>query len=217
MVRRTTPDLRRRRPLREPKRRFIFFCEGKKTEPSYFKVFQQSFQNALIEVEIAPEAGVPRTLAEAAADKAKELGLSSRRKPLNSFEEHDEVWAVFDRDEHPHFEDAIALCNSRGVRVARSNPCFELWLILHGQDYDRPDDRATVQAHLRKLRPEYDPSAGKTPHCADLVTQVEIAERRAEAQLAHREAEGAAFGRPSTTVGWLTQAIRFAAEKRTPR
>lgn len=28
--------LRRRRPVREPKRRFILYCEGRNTEPAYF-------------------------------------------------------------------------------------------------------------------------------------------------------------------------------------
>ena len=89
-----------------------------------------------------PAQGVPDTLATKAAELARKLGLlPGRRKAKNSFEENDEVWAVFDRDEHPNFDQAIDRCRRAGVRVARSNPCFELWLILHEKDYDRPDDR----------------------------------------------------------------------------
>ena len=35
--RRRTPNLKRKNPQLEPKRRFILFCEGEKTEIEYFK------------------------------------------------------------------------------------------------------------------------------------------------------------------------------------
>jgi RloB-like protein len=214
MARRRTPDLTRRRHRREPKRLFIIYCEGRNTEPAYFHAFRQHCADALIDVEMIRAAGVPYTLAEAAAGRARDLGLGRRsRKSLDSYEERDEVWAVFDRDEHPRYAEAVALCERVGVGVGRSNPCFEVWLILHEADFDRPDDRHGVQAHLRRLRPEYGPADGKMPNCPDLVGRVEQAERRAEAQLTRRESEGNPYGRPSTTVGQLTHAIRDAAEK----
>jgi hypothetical protein len=213
MSRRPLANLNRRPPRREPKRRFFLFCEGTKTEPNYFRAVGRSFPDALIEIVIAQEAGVPRTLADAAVAKAKDLGRKSRRRNGDSFEEGDQVWVVFDRDEHPHFDDAIKMCKSRDVGVARSNPCFELWLILHQEVFDRPDDRDGVQAHFSTLFPADDRRGRKGLDWADLVTRVESAENRAEAQLDRREAEGNVFGRPSTTVGVLTKAIRDAAEK----
>ncbi len=213
MARRRTPPLKRRRYRREPKRRFIIFCEGKNTEPAYFAAFRRAYSNALIEVTTIGAGGVPLTLAKLAAERARSLGLSRRsRKALNSFEEGDHVWAAFDRDIHPNFNEAVTMCEQVGVRVARSNPCFELWLILHEDDYDKPDGRHVVQAHLKKLRPEYDKRGAKMPDCADLVTRVEEAERRAEMQLTRREDEGLPYGPPSTTVGHLTRAIQDAAQ-----
>jgi hypothetical protein len=192
----------------------LVFCEGARTEPGYFTAFMRTCRDALILVETIAPAGVPYTLAQSAAQRARELCLSRRsRKPLNSFEESDEVWAVFDRDEHPRHADAIRLCEDVGVKMGRSNPCFELWLILHIESFDRPDDRGGVQRHLRGLRSEYDPSQGKACNCTDLVARVEEAEVRAEAQLGRREAEGDPYGPPSTTVGHLTRAIRAAAQR----
>jgi hypothetical protein len=214
VARRRPPDLRRRSPRREPKRRFIIFCEGEKTEPAYFAAIRRTCADALIDVQTIAPAGVPYTLAQSAADRARELGLSHRsRKPRNSFEEGDQVWAVFDRDEHPRYLEAVRLCEDARVGVGRSDPCFELWLILHEGDFDKPDGRHAVQAHLRRLRPEYDPDSRKTANCADLMARVEEAETSAEAQLARRDAEGNANGRPSTTVGHLTHAIRAAADR----
>ena len=210
------PALKRRRQKREPKRRFFVFCEGDKTEPAYFAAVKTAHANALIEVNSIPGVGVPKTIAAAAAESARSLGLSpGSRKPQNSFEEGDEVWAVFDRDQHPDFETAIDRCRRAGVRVGRSNPCFEVWLILHETEYDKPDDGKAVQSYLAQLRPEYDKHGAKIPDCNDLVTRVEIAEDRAGKQLERREAEGAPYGRPSTTAGRLTRAIRDAAAKAT--
>ena len=213
MAHRKFRHLKRRRPIREPKRRFIIFCEGKNTEPAYFHALQRVHRDALVEIETIGGVGVPYTLATAAKAKAQKLGLVPRsRRALNSFEERDEVWVAFDRDEHPRIDEAVLLCEQFGVGVARSNPCFELWLILHCADFDKLDDRHAVQAHLKMLRPEYDQKGRKIPNCDDLIKCIDVAERRAEAQLKHRSAEGGPYSRPSTTVGSLTLAIKIASK-----
>lgn len=213
MARRNTPPIRRRQWRREPKQRFVLFCEGKNTEPAYFSALKRTLTGALITVETRKGVGVPMTIATEAVKFAKSEGLTktSRRKK-NSFEKNDEVWAVFDRDKHPKFDEAVSLCESNGVGVARSNPCFELWLILHERDYNRPDDCHAMQSELEKLRPEYDKRRGKIPDCDDLVAHVESAEKRGKVLLERREKEGKPHDKPSTTVGMLTRAIRTANE-----
>ena len=193
---RPAPSLRRRSPTREPKRRFTILCEGKNTEPAYFRALQRTVANALIDLEIIPAAGVPYTLAERAVARARALGIAGRsRRPRNSYEEKDEVWAVFDRDEHPRYNEAVALCERNRVGAARSNPCFEVWLILHETDFDRPDGRHEVQAHLARLRPEYQADTRKLVNSADIIARITMAETRAEVQLERRAAEGNPFGR----------------------
>jgi hypothetical protein len=211
-------DLARAKAERKPKRRIIIYCEGRKTEPAYFKALERRFKNARIEIETIP-AGVPMSVAEQAVARAIAEGLAKgvRRKPRNSFEEHDQVWAAFDVDEHPNFDEAVRLCVAKGVGVCRSNPCFEVWLILHEADHHSPDDRHRVCARLKTLRPEYDPSGSKTCDFDEMIARVEDAEARAAAQLARRQNEGAPFGRPSTTAGELTAAIREAAERHRPK
>jgi hypothetical protein len=48
----------------------------------------------------------------------------------------DEYWAVFDVDHHREEEltTAAALAERHGYQLAGSNPCFELWLLLHLTD-----------------------------------------------------------------------------------
>ena len=216
--RRSTPDLARNRHKREPKRRFILFCEGEKTEIEYFEAIRRICSSTLIAVETHGGVGVPYTIAEKAVERAKALGLAPRsRRKKDSYEERDQVWAIFDRDEHPRFKEAVMKCEEQNVGVGRSNPCFELWLILHEQDYDRAEDRHAMQKALAKLRQEYDPDGSKTPDCDDLVKRVEAAEQRGERGLQNRESGGDPCGNPSTTVGRLTRAIREADRLATKR
>ena len=214
MVKRRTGNIKRSGPRREPKARFILFCEGRNTEPVYFSAIKKVCTGAVVSIECRRGVGAPITIAQQASEFAKSEGLArGTRRRRNLFEETDEVWAVFDRDEHERYEEAIKLCESNGIRVARSNPCFEVWLILHEQDYDRQDDCHQVQRVLQQLRPEYDVSGAKVPNCEEMVVRVLEAERRAEVQLQRRQNEMAPHGRPSTTVGKLTKAIREAGRR----
>ena len=202
--RRPAPQLRRRKPNREPRRRFTLFCEGRKTEPAYFDAIRRKCPSTLISIKIHGGVGVPYTIARKAVTFAKQQGLAPQaRRKMNSFEERDQVWAIFDRDEHPRFKEAVKYCERHRVGVARSDPCFELWLILHLQDYNRPCGRHNVQADLKKIRPEYDLHGSKTPNCDELVEMVIEAKKRAEKQLRDRKNEGSPYGNPSTTVGRL--------------
>ena len=211
-AKRTIPNLKRRGTRREPKWSFILFCEGKNTEPEYFDAINRKYRDALISLKTYPAVGVPYTIAEKAVELAQSLGLDRRsRRKKDSFEENDQVWAVFDRDEHPRFEEAVAHCERHGVHVGRSNPCFELWLVLHEVDFDRAEHRHEMQKILETLRPEYDRDSGRTPDCDEMVTRVEEAEERSERQLQNHKQGGSPYGNPSTTVGRLTRAIREAA------
>ena len=140
-------------PRRKPKRRFVLVCEGRKTEPCYFRALEKAFESTLVGLEIVEGVGVPLTVAQRAVERAGAL-YSSEAGKRDSFAEGDKVWAVFDVDEHPYFDEAVTLCERHDVRVGRSNPCFELWLILHERDYDKPGTSTAVQKELETIRPE---------------------------------------------------------------
>ena len=205
--------LRRETDAGPERRKMTIFCEGKNTEPSYFRALRDAYSSVSPTLKILGGIGVPFTVASKAVAKAKEQrALTNARRGDGQTANIDEVWAVFDRNEHPRYEEAVNLCQAHGVFVARSNPCFELWLILHEQDYDRPNSRKGVQSDLQRIRPEYRMRKGKTPDCKDLVTRVVVAEERAQRQLRNRELDGLPFGNPSTTVGLLTRQIRGDAD-----
>ena len=208
------------RPLNRPvesletKRRFVIFCEGRNTEPQYFRGLEKAFPSALVKLKIVEASGAPITIARrAAALAAAQFELAERATRRDSFEEADQIWAVFDRDVHEPYDEAIRLCREAGVHIGRCHPCFELWLLLHMEEYGQQLDHTQIQKYLQKRCPEYDRHGAKTMDFKKLVKEVATAEIRGERQLEERIKENAEFGRPSTTVWQLTRAIRNSTGK----
>jgi RloB-like protein len=195
-------SLRRRPAFRNPKVKITAVCEGKLTEPQYIHAMARHC-GALVAIELVVEkgAGVPLSV----VDRAIEIW---RSRSKDSFERNDQVWVVFDRDEHPKFIEAIAKAESVGISVAYSNPCFELWLVLHYQDHDRPVGRDDIQKTLRTLMPGYDPNRSKQALFHEICDASERAEARAELMERRRDEERNAKGNPSTSVFKLTREIR---------
>ncbi|MGW6281706.1 RloB family protein [Kribbella sp. NPDC055071] len=52
---------------------------------------------------------------------------------VRSADEFDEVWCVFDVDDFD-IEPATREARRAGLELAVSDPCFELWLLLHHED-----------------------------------------------------------------------------------
>jgi len=201
-------------PKRQPKIQFTLFCEGRKTEPLYFMALKKHDNGSLISIRFGDKGRVPITLAEKAVKFVKSPGsMRGRGGRRNLFEEQDQVWVVFDRDEHERFDEAVSLCEANGIGVARSNPCFEIWLILHLVDYDRQDDRHRVKGEFQRLLSEHGLESEEKVSFEKLTTAVEDAEARAEKLDRRRKEEGQPYGRPSTTVGELTKAIRKASNR----
>jgi len=161
-------------------------------------------RNMLIELEIVGAVGVPLTIANTAKKRA------NARHSRSSFEKQDEIWVVFDQDEHPKVKEAIQICVSADIKIAFSNPCFELWLILHYQNFDCGCDRHHVQKAFQSLCSDYDRSRQKTTDFSKLMPFIADAETRAEQQLKKRKDEGDPLMSPVTTVFELTRQIRKA-------
>ncbi len=198
---RRPPRLGRRPASRNPKAKMIIVCEGRVTEPLYLSSFARHC-GAYLGVDLVLEggAGVPLSVVR----RARQLF----RESTSEFSERDQAWAVFDRDAHPGFEQAINEAGAGSISVAYSNPCFELWLVLHMREHDSPVQRAEIQRILQGLMPAYDPKKSKRVDFFAISDAVEVAERRAEVMDRRRANEGAPRGNPSCTVYKLTREIR---------
>ncbi len=89
------------------------------------------------------------------------------------FEDGDELWMLLDTDhltKGAHlagFLTAIKDARRRGVNVAISNPCFELWLLLHqidGQEIGELHDAKITEKKLRSVLGQYDKTNLKEEH-----------------------------------------------------
>lgn len=178
-------------------------CEGKNTEPQYIKGFKRWCRNPLVDVEIAPDHGVPRTLVERARDLAKEAKERARREQDDNLS-YDEVWCVFDRDEHPHVDDACQMARDNDIEIALSNPCFELWLLLHFRESPGLQNRWDVVRMLKKFVPGYDKHVDFDVYASGYEAAVVRARRLDEAA----RTDGEEDRNPTTGVHRMTESIR---------
>jgi len=126
----------------EIKRELLLFVEGKRTEEDYF-VFWHRRLRERVRVTVDDFHGAPLQLVERAIRAKKKHASEQRRGRGRAY---DEVWCVFDRDEHAHYTKAIELADANGIHVAISNPCIELWFILHFEDQTAYIDRHSAQS-----------------------------------------------------------------------
>jgi hypothetical protein len=91
---------------------------------------------------------MPMALVERAVAAKKNEAREARRGRGAA---HDEIWCVFDVDEHAHLTEAVLLAERNGIRVAVSHPCLELWFILHYEDQTAHIERHPAQARSREL------------------------------------------------------------------
>lgn len=208
-----SPTLARRAATSLPKRLVVIFCEGA-TEEDYLNVLAGSIRGPLIDIQVSGQVGVPESVVNRAIVHRSELLRREGRSASDSFEALFSVWAMFDKDDHD-VSAPIQRAKAAGVNVAFSNPCFELWGILHFEDHDAPDNRRDVQRRLRELMPSYDHE--RHPYFThELLTldRERDAALRASTLRQRRHDEGDAQGNPHTTVDNLVNQIRLTSEKR---
>jgi hypothetical protein len=108
--------LLRRRPQRRPRRRFLLFCEGRVTEPEYFRDWKRFLRSPLIEIEISTQRGDPLRLVERAVVEKQAADAAARREGDDN-QRFDEVWCVFDVDNHERLSDARRKAKENGISL----------------------------------------------------------------------------------------------------
>lgn len=186
------PRLSRRKPSREPARSVLVLVEGAETETQYLNGVLRALD--LKSVEVRGPAGVPKSMVETAVEE----------KP-----DYDEVWCVFDVDSHPRLNEALEQARANKINVALSNPCFEVFLLLHYRLYTKPCDRREVIRELRKYIPKYDKKIDFGP----LWLLHPEAAKNNEALTKWHRSRGTVGNAPSTGVFQLIDRLEKIAKK----
>ena len=110
----------------------VIACEGAVTEPKYFNGLKERLHSPRIHVEVV--------LRQDRTQSSPDAVL----RHLDAFAEAwflrdgDTLWLVVDRDPQSWkpamIADVAQRCYHKGYLLALSNPCFELWLLLHFED-----------------------------------------------------------------------------------
>lgn len=217
MIRRELPGagLARRPATRQPNKRIHILCEGLVTEPEYLNMFFRSLstRNAVIG-EIRGGVGVPKTIVEQCILLKNKVTYEARK---SGFRGLDEVWAVFDVDEHD-LKEALPLARKHSIKCAISNPCIEIWGLFHHREVARAFHRHDAQRELSRVMPDYDHK--KNPGfnwdwCRSRYLDACVNASRARA---NREKEGSHFPKdvPSSNFDRLLAAFDQRVEEANP-
>jgi hypothetical protein len=199
------PGLQRKSAFAEPKVEIVIACEGKVTEKNYLNRCKSEYGAGMVQLRWLPITGVPLTVVNAAVEERLRL-LEQARKSKDSFDVF-RVWAVFDRDAHPKVPEALALAEQQGIDVAFSNPCFELWPLLHLEDYGGVEGRHKVQDRLSAKMTSYHHEKFPVVDFDAIKNAFPDAYKRAQRLNKGRRDDGDTFGCPTTTVCELVKKI----------
>ncbi|MBA3046425.1 MAG: RloB family protein [Candidatus Thermoplasmatota archaeon] len=138
----------RRKGIRKWAHKYVIVCEGEKDEIDYFDGFSTRDSGIKI-MAMHGKCTDPKHIIEFAIEQKKknELDLGNG----------DGIWCVFDVDENQNRElqEAKANAKRKDIKTALSNPCFELWLLLHDEDINASFSRTEIKRKLKRYIPDY--------------------------------------------------------------
>jgi RloB-like protein len=199
-------SLKRKVAVRKPRKTLLVICEGTRTEPDYLRALkQQPTVRDVAAVDLRVETGKGKTDARSLIS----IAVAARNAAINEEGEIDEFWCVFDVEwpaTQPGLGEAVEQAIQNDIHVAISNPCFELWLILHFQDHNS----WLSNSDACRMRTRLDGSRGKGLSAGFYMPQIADAARRAKALDKRHRANHARFPRdnPSSGMHFLLTSIQ---------
>lgn len=194
-------DLKRQRARLDVRPRFLIVCEGRVTEPEYINLIRIKEKINLVRIIIDNQGGTPKTLVDRA--------VAEKRRNRSEFGKQDEIWCVFDIDEHPLIAEARQKADANGIKIAISNPSFEFWLLLHfvyhSAAISRQEARRQCEARMNGYE-KHIPGEALFPL---LGTALENAQRLAK----WHDTRGTVGENPSTDVYKLIERLRGGSKQ----
>lgn len=113
--------IKRRKVKRESYDCVLIVCEDSDSTPSYLEAIRDDLKLNGANIKICGKE----------CDSAPISVVNYAIKLKKQDDGYDQVYCVFDRDQHPTFSDALQKAKSKKIEVIVSIPCFEYWLLLH--------------------------------------------------------------------------------------
>lgn len=208
--------LQRKQRERARNKRVLIVCEGTKTEPHYLRELLDDMLIRPQAVRVAPNEGV-------SPDRVVAHALKLYDEDAMAGDTFDQVYCVFDRDNHTTFDAAVQrtrdlAADGKPFVAITSTPCFEVWLLLHFGYSDQPFHAAgkksvgdQVVAAL-KAKPGFAKyGKGQKGVYVQLKPKLTDALTHAERLLKHGAASGSV--NPATDVDKLVKAIQALRTK----
>lgn len=171
----------RKRTPRKPRKLnplYIIFCEGE-TESEYISFIRSAYRAP---IEIKTKVSGQSITGAFIKNHLREIKRSLLTK-------HDKVFLMYDFDSA---EINKRLLSISGVIILASNPCIELWFLLHYRDQNAELSGQACINHLKKFNPEYKKGTLSGSLKKDLTNNQAAAIMRAKSLAEHEN--------PSSTV-----------------
>ena len=193
--------------------RLLIVTEDSKSVPTYFGDIRRIYRKSTARVRVleSKRGTAPIDIVDYAQELFKKgeprMGIESR-----AFEK---VYAVFDRDQHASFDQAVQKARSLNCHLKNdekrfvafkaivSVPSFELWLLLHFEDIHALLSQGDLLKKLRRHLPDYEKSA-KGLFC-QTKDHLDDAKKRAQCL---RERGGCDFKSPLTEIDEVIVALQ---------
>lgn len=187
-------NLRRRQSVLEERWTMLILTNGERSERDYLNGLKLQHGRSLGMVTVLFDNKAPDALVAQAAKLRRE-----------NF--YNDAWIVCDVDEF-EIDGAAAISQRQNVAIAWSNPCFEVWLIIHFREGCSPlQNGRDAEVKLKQLLPGYDKSNLNFDH---FKPNVRVAVERS------MRLGDAPTDNPSTSVGALVKFLLDRADADSP-
>ncbi len=148
-------NLKRKENTRDERKMLIIACEDSVSAPLYFRaIFSDLKRNHAISA---------ASLVIAKHKRSNPTGVLQDLLNHPNYQDFDHQWIVIDRDEErtqkvnnnsqsghslENFNQAISNAIRKGIKFAYSNPCFEIWYLLHFEYTSAAIDRKQLVTQL---------------------------------------------------------------------
>jgi len=208
------PRQNRRKTIgsREQFDRVLIVTEGCKTEPLYLNCFNDPrIRHKVLNIHCSSDSSPERLLQHAIERSGKNTRQKRSVESSYFLLPFDSVWIVFDRNGNAleTIDGVMREAESKNIKIAFSQPCFEFWLLLHFTYSTR--EFGNCNEAKETLR-EYDSYYSKNGNFDEYMPRIDTAIKNSKKS--HQFAKTHGLGSKSyTTVYKLIEELLFGVQK----